>query len=292
MAELAKMESGAEDDEAVIEMDNLATGEDAFMAPFFQAVAEIRSNIAKIEDHIKEIQEMHHQALAAYQSRKDHESTQRLDELMMEVTALGNKTRARLKSLDAENKKIEDSQRGSVSSRIRVSQHATISRKFIEVMERYNTVQTTYKKKYRERIVRQFKIVKQEATPEEVERVLEGEVSDDIFAQQISQSSEEAKQRLEDIQDRHKDIVKLEKSIQELHELFQDMAILVNRQGEMINQIEFQVSQAAEHVGGATQELREAKKIQDKVRRNQICLIVCCAILITVLIVVLITQLK
>lgn len=104
----------------------------------------------------------------------------------------------------------------TAEQRIRMSQHGNVTKKFIDVVSEYQEIQTKYKNKYRDRLERQYKIVKPNATSDEIDKVMEsGADASTLFAQQILMGPQhaEAKRALYDIQERHQDIVKIEKSI-------------------------------------------------------------------------------
>merc|ERR1719482_1632854 len=90
-----------------------------------------------------------------------------------------------------------------------------------------------YKNKYREKVERQYRIVKPHATKEEIDEAFDsGSQQPELFTQQILQGPGHAAARsaLADIQERHRDITRLETSIAELHQLFLDMSVLVESQ--------------------------------------------------------------
>lgn len=179
-------------------------------------------------------------------------------------------------------------------------------------------MQTKYKGKYRERVERQFKIVKPEATREEIEQVrgpaaaravarrgrplthtahppaprpspqvLEGGSQQEVFTQQILQQPGHAaaKNALADIQERNRDIHRLEASIAELRQLFLDMAVLVESQGELLDQIEYTVSQSVNYTSKAVEELRSAGKYQRSYRKKVCCMIVIMLALLIIIVV-------
>ncbi|XP_009697064.1 PREDICTED: syntaxin-3-like, partial [Cariama cristata] len=98
----------------------------------------------------------------------------------------------------------QDEERSSADLRIRKSQHSVLSRKFVDVMTKYNEAQVDFRERSKGRIQRQLEI--------------------SIMDSQIS------KQALSEIEGRHKDIVRLESSIKELHDMFVDIAMLVENQ--------------------------------------------------------------
>lgn len=68
---------------------------------------------------------------------------------------------------------------------MRKTQHAALKKKFIETIQRYQDIERTYQQKYRQRVERQIKIVQPNATPDEIERVLDSDEPPQIFAQSV-----------------------------------------------------------------------------------------------------------
>jgi len=182
--------------------------------------------------------------------------------------------------MDKVNKKAEKDEKGTAQFRIKTNMHGTLTRKFLDLMAEYQEVQTKFKNKFRERVERQYKIVKPEATQQEIDEALESG-NTQIFQQEIlNQRHSQAKDALNYIENRHRDILRLEQSIKELHQLFLDMAILVETQGELIDQIEYNVNQSVEYTKDAIKNLRKANVLQKKARKKMCCIII---ILIVVL---------
>jgi len=97
---------------------------------------------------------------------------------------------------------------------------------------------------------RQFKIVKPDATPEEVRAVVDDSQGGQIFSQALMNSNRygESRAAYREVQERHEDIKRIERTIAELAQLFNDMSILVEQQDETINIIEAQVSEVEKDV--------------------------------------------
>eukprot|EP00128_Syssomonas_multiformis_P016123 Colp12_sorted_trinity150504_noHs@34039 len=266
--------------------------EEGFMKDFFNTINDVRTAMDNIEVKIKMISEKHGQALAAISEKQGQSSKEELDKYMQEVQAEANKVRRKLKAIDQGNK--EQVKNGIPEThpdmRIRKAQHATLSHRFVEIMSKYNDIQANYKQKYQDRVKRQFKIVKPDATEEEIAKVVEGEDAN-VFAQQILQPSHaEAKQALDDILERHEEIVKLEKSLKELHELFTDMAMIVESQGEMIDRIEHAVAQSVDYVEEAQTQLTAARKHQSSARKKQIIIGLVVLVIIAIIILIILLQ--
>mmetsp|Transcript_20823 Transcript_20823/g.61600 ORF Transcript_20823/g.61600 Transcript_20823/m.61600 type:complete len:305 (-) Transcript_20823:178-1092(-) len=249
----------------------------SYMTDFFAEIGKIKATMAVIKQNIRLIEQHHGQCLTAISVEQGKASHDKLEMLMDATNAAATEVRNKLKAMDVANKELMRTDQGSSEVRIRNYQHGTLTRKFVDLMAEYQEVQTKYKNKYRERVERQYKIVKPEATREEIEQVLEGDAQQEIFTQQILQQPGHAaaKNALADIQERHRDIHRLEQSIAELHQLFLDMSVLVESQGELLDQIEYTVSQSVNYTSKAVEELRSANKYQKKFRKKM-----CCAILI------------
>jgi t-SNARE complex subunit (syntaxin) len=61
----------------------------------------------------------------------------------------------------------------------------------------------------------------------------------------------------------------LEQSVAELHQLFLDFALLTEHQGEILDQIEFHVTNAADHVEDGNVEIHKAIEYQIASRKKQ-----------------------
>eukprot|EP00106_Octopus_bimaculoides_P018948 XP_014786390.1 PREDICTED: syntaxin-like [Octopus bimaculoides] len=206
-----------------------------------------------------------------------------LEELMTDIKRTANKVRGKLKAIEQNIEQEEHSNKSSADLRIRKTQYSTISRKFVEVMNDYNTTQIDYRDRCKARIKRQMEITGRTTTNEELEDMLESG-NPAIFTQGIIMETQQARQTLADIEARHEDIIKLENSIRELHDMFMDMAMLVESQGEMIDRIEYNVEAAVDYIETAKMDTRKAVKYQSKARQKKIAILVCLIILVLVII--------
>jgi syntaxin 1B/2/3 len=140
---------------------------------------------------------------------------------MDETNATAQEVRNILKSMESANKK--DDKPGSSEARIRQNMQVTLAKKFMDLMSecvaalpaatmllclsclrcRYTQMQEKTKAKYRERVERQFKIVKPDATAAELKDVVDGDFQD-IFAKHLMTNQHKAAQQaIADINDKH-----------------------------------------------------------------------------------------
>ena len=156
--------------------------------------------------------------------------------------------------------------------RIRNNMHATLARKFMECMKEYQAAQQTFKDESKKKLTRQIKVVKTDATDEEVDEVIsEGKgntlFKDAILAGPAHSSILDANR---DVSAFYEDVLKLEKSMGELHQMFRDMALLVDMQGEMIDRIQFEAEAAGTHIEKGNKELEKAIEHAKKARYDML----------------------
>jgi len=279
LAELRRVRAHSEDGDDVDVAINMDAG-GAFMEEFFEQVEEIRTNIEKIAANVEEVKKKHSAILSAPQP--DDKDKEELEELMAEIKKTANKVRGKLKVIEQNIEQEENSNKTSADLRIRKTQHATLSRRFVEVMSDYNTTQTDYRERCKGRIQRQLEITGRSVQGEELENMLESG-NPAVFTQGIVMETQQAKQSLADIEARHRDIIKLENSIRELHDMFVDMAMLVESQGEMIDRIEFNVEKSVDYVDTAVADTKKALEYQSKARRKKLMIIACVTVMVIVL---------
>ncbi|XP_013361916.1 PREDICTED: syntaxin-3 isoform X1 [Chinchilla lanigera] len=231
------------------------------MDEFFSEIEETRLNIDKISEHVEEAKKLYSIILSA--PIPEPKTKDDLEQLTSEIKKRANNVRNKLKSMERHIE--EDEVRSSADLRIRKSQHSVLSRKFVEVMTKYNEAQVDFRERSKGRIQRQLEITGKKTTDEELEEMLESD-NPAIFTSGII-DSQISKQALSEIEGRHKDIVRLESSIKELHDMFMDIAMLVENQGAMIDRIENNMDQSVGFVERAVADTKKAVKYQSEARR-------------------------
>uniref|UniRef100_A0A8D1KC79 Syntaxin-3 n=1 Tax=Sus scrofa TaxID=9823 RepID=A0A8D1KC79_PIG len=244
---------------------------------FCDQIEETRLNIDKISEHVEEAKKLYSIILSA--PIPEPKTKDDLEQLTTEIKKRANNVRNKLKSMERHIE--EDEVRSSADLRIRKSQHSVLSRKFVEVMTKYNEAQVDFRERSKGRIQRQLEITGKKTTDEELEEMLESG-NPAIFTSGII-DSQISKQALSEIEGRHKDIVRLESSIKELHDMFMDIAMLVENQGEMLDNIELNVMHTVDHVEKAREETKRAVKYQGQARKKLIIIIVVVVVLLGIL---------
>ncbi|MXQ98150.1 hypothetical protein E5288_WYG003935 [Bos mutus] len=240
-------------------------------------IEETRVNIDKISEHVEEAKRLYSVILSA--PIPEPKTKDDLEQLTTEIKKRANNVRNKLKSMERHIE--EDEVQSSADLRIRKSQHSVLSRKFVEVMTKYNEAQVDFRERSKGRIQRQLEITGKKTTDEELEEMLESG-NPAIFTSGII-DSQISKQALSEIEGRHKDIVRLESSIKELHDMFMDIAMLVENQGEMLDNIELNVMHTVDHVEKAREETKRAVKYQGQARKKLVIIIVIVVVLLGIL---------
>eukprot|EP01137_Pigoraptor_chileana_P022067 Opistho-2@86543 len=277
-----------------------------YMGSFLYLMTEIKGNIRQIETRVQALAERHASSLSAYSEAGTKSIQAEVDKLTTEIQLLANGIRIQLKDLDQQNKESIKSHAQAYAKRlglpspseneipkvplppdlrIRENQQTQLSRHFVNIMSEYNDIQLEFKDKSKERIRRQYKIAKPDASEEEIENAMGSTQNGNIFAKQVmSTSLVEARKALEDAQDRQKDLEKLEEGLRELHALFLDMAMIISAHGKMVDSIADSVEQAAEYVEEGAEQTQVAHKEQKKFRKKKIAIAVACLVLLLILV--------
>lgn len=208
-----------------------ATGDS--MTAFYDEISSIQDSIRTFNDNVNRISDLHSRSLNNMDDNAAQKNAAELDELIEETSSLSNQLKTRIKSLEKQGGSGRD---GS----IRKQQTGAVKAKFVEAIQNYQNVEQQYRQKYKQRMERQFKIVKPDATPEEVRAVVNDDQGGQVFSQALMSSNRygESRAAYREVQERHEDIKRIERTLTELAQLFNDMSILVEQQDEQINTIE------------------------------------------------------
>jgi len=286
-SELRSTQSAANDDDVPNEPPTLLeSGQSprssmlANMTGFLQEIQYTQSEIENLKSMVDQIEHLHSQQLLPATEVNLDEVNDMVEAQVSDISRhLGIIKRA-VKKIDEANESLD---KQTQDYNIRVSQTATVRKRFMDTAKRYQEVQQKHRQIFHERLVREYKIAHPDATSEEVEEALAGD-NVNVFADQVLHSTRygEAKNVLMAVQERHEDVKRIEKTILELNSLFQEMAIAVEQQGELINSIEHSVTNAALFTEEATIHLDKAIEYRKSSRRKLYMLMGCCCVLLII----------
>mmetsp|Transcript_26517 Transcript_26517/g.39229 ORF Transcript_26517/g.39229 Transcript_26517/m.39229 type:complete len:312 (-) Transcript_26517:1398-2333(-) len=273
----AEDKGGDENAEHDIEKGKQKAKQDIDKEIFFLAVEEVKKRVTKVQLATGEIENISEQAQKATTTEKEQELSKMLRRVIDSTNKEAKNAKNMLGDLKNENETLK--KKGEISeSELRVRENLlnTLTRKFIDEMKAYQASQQNYKTDIQKKMKRQVKVVKPDATDEEVEEIMKSEGGRDALYKQTILAggvNDEIRTVTAKVAGKYQDVKRLEESVAELHQMFLDFALLVEQQGELLNSIEHQVRQAADHVETGNQDVHGAIEIQKSVRKKQMWII-------------------
>ncbi|KAJ8597964.1 t-SNARE [Rhizopogon salebrosus TDB-379] len=252
------------------------------MPAFYSEISAIQDSIKNFNTNISRVDELHSRSLNNTDDVAAQRNASQLEELVEDTSALSATLKRRIQTLERQAGSGRDGQ-------IRKQQTALVKSKFVEAIQSYQTVEQQYRLKYKQRMERQFKIVKPDASPEEIRAVVNDENGGQIFSQALMSSNRygESRAAYREVQERHQDIKRIEQTISELAQLFNDMSMMVEQQDDTINTIqataelvEKDMESGLKHTDKAVTSARSARK------KRWICFILTLVILAIIAIIV------
>nr|VWO98777.1 Sphingosine-1-phosphate lyase [Ganoderma boninense] len=150
------------------------------MANFYNQVTAVQGDIALFNNNVSRIATLHSRTLEITDEATSSQSSAELDELVGKTRQLSNDLKEKIQSLSSFPVTRPQDQA------IRKNQTSLLRQKFVEVLQAYQGVEREYRQKYRQRVERQFKIVKPDASPEEIAAVVNDTGSgNQIFTQAV-----------------------------------------------------------------------------------------------------------
>jgi t-SNARE complex subunit (syntaxin) len=256
---------------------------------FFSQVEEIKEAMSQITENISTMKGLYSKLLTATSTEDAQELRQEVGEVRSATDKIAQQMRIKMKKMRKENDDFEKSHDNDPSLvKIRSNMHGTLVRKFLDLMQEYQAMLTKYDKKFRDKAYKEVQIVAPDASPEDIDEVLESGGEEAIFQKHIMEDRKhaKAKQTLDYLKEKHNDLLALEKSITELNQLFMDMAILVETQGDLIDQIEFSVMNSKAFTEKAVVTLQQTEKIVINTRKKKVCIVITVILIILLVIVV------
>jgi len=205
------------------------------MSAFQQEIMDVQELLRQFDANVQRISSLHAQSLNNMDPNANQQNQTLLDEQVAETRQLSNQIKQRITALEQQPAAGQD-------IRMQKNQTALIRKKFVEALQNYQKVEKEYRTRYKQRVERQFKIVKPDATAEEINAVVNDTngAGGQIFAQALTSSTRYSESRMayREAQERHEEILRIEQNIAELAQLMNDMSVLVAQADEQIDNIE------------------------------------------------------
>ncbi|KAK9471081.1 t-SNARE [Dipodascopsis tothii] len=231
------------------------------MTQFFYQIDDIKSAISQFDNNVSRIESLYNRSLNEIDTEIDQTNQKQIDALVTDTSKLSGSLKSKIKGLEAKS-------RSDSTKRVQVD---AVKKSFMDSIQRYQTVEASYGLKYKQRAERQYRIVRPEATDDEVREAIEDTSGQQIFSQALLASNRrgEARSALTEVQNRHRDIQKMERTLGELVQLFHDMEELVEVQGQDVDAIDKTTKRVEAEVNKGVEEVRVAVKHARSARRKK-----------------------
>lgn len=264
------------------------------MDTFFKQVEAIKKWNGQIETLRTEIEKMHKQALSAANIEDSATTSQQIGMLTAKVNKIVDDNRRLLTAVETRNEELTAiAPKTSGNMRMRVDNHKQLSQQFVRVSQRFQRMQSEYRKKYEAQVIRQYKTVKPNATNEELEQlkieVQSGEVNQTIFSMAVR---EDAKKEREKMKNRLDDMRAIEESIVTLSRMFMQMRDIIASQQDIVNRISYNVDQVENYVETAAENLEQAVQSQKSIQKKKIIFTLIAVVVLLILIYLAYTMLR
>ncbi|KAF2823381.1 t-SNARE [Ophiobolus disseminans] len=169
------------------------------------------------------------------------------------------------------------------------SQHVgKTDRKLKATMQKYQTLEASFRRESQQAAERQYRIVRPDATDAEVREAV-SDPNAPIFQQALLSSDRrgQASSTLRNVKERHEAIQNIERQMVELAELFQDLDRIVQEQEPMVQNIETKGEEVYDNVTKGNEEIGTAiVSARSRNRKKWWCLLICIILIIIIAIIV------
>ncbi|KAI1131832.1 SSO2 protein [Nemania abortiva] len=238
-------------------------------------ISDINSGIDTIDRNLEQLRMLQQRSLDDADSSASSNTNRQLDRLSSETMAQYRSLTERVRQLKS---KRENTERFGQQVR-------RVDTRLKDAIRAYQQVESSFRKKTEEQMARQYRIVRPDATEEEVRAAVEDQTGGQVFQQALMQSNRrgQAQAVLNAVQDRHAQLQKIEKQIMELAQLFQDMDTLVIQQEVAVGNIEQKAEEVNVNLDRGIAEVGTAVNTARATRRKKwICLGIVVAIIVIV----------
>ncbi|ORX44273.1 t-SNARE [Hesseltinella vesiculosa] len=239
------------------------------MPGFFDEMDDLKREVSTVGDSVQDIQALHNAAIVATNESQARDYGNQLVRLKQETAQRNNDIKNRIKAIEQSNFQFAKTSDGQ----IRQSQTDAVRKRFLDTIQRYQDMERAFDERYRQRIERQIRIVKPDASQQEIDNLIDSEQGDQVFTQSLMQAGRTSQARavLSEVQDRHQDIKRIEKTIVELHQLFMDMQMLVEQQGQTVTAVEAQAQETTTQLEHGNRFIDRAIKSAKATRTKKWC---------------------
>lgn len=227
---------------------------------------DIDRGIDDIERNLEQLRMLQQRTLDDADSSSSSAANRQLDSLSSETMATYRTLTDRVRTVKSNPESQTPKNNPQVSR---------VDRRLKTAIQQYQSVESQFRKRTQEQMARQYRIVRPDASEQEVRAAVEDTSGGQVFSQALMQSDRQGRARaaLSAVQDRHRALQKIEQQIVELSQLFQDMDTLVVQQEAAVTQIEQKGVEVVDNLDKGNEEIGVAVKTAASTRKKKwICL--------------------
>ncbi|QRV93242.1 syntaxin protein [Ceratobasidium sp. AG-Ba] len=249
-----------------VEKNNGFNSGETEMTKFYDEITAIQDLIQTYSKNVKTISDLQSRSLTSADEEVLRRTASELDAISAQTQNASSEIKRRIQALEAA--------RGKVSSRdyeAWVQQTNVVKSRFVAAIQEYQQTEQQYRQKSRQRMERQIRIVKPDATQEEIEAMVTNDGDAQVFSQALSSSQllGESRAAYREVQQRHDEVKKIEKTMTELAQLFSDMSVVVAQQDDTLDAIEKNAAKVETDIEYGANDVEDAVSIARRVRRKR-----------------------
>lgn len=221
---------------------------------------DIDRGIDSIQRNLRQLEDLHKRSISDTDPSQNSQNNRELDSLSSDTMTKYRNFAARIKTIR--------SQKESGDAR-NAPQVGRVDRRLKQAINEYQNLEKKYRDTLKAQMERQYRIVRPDASEQEVREAVEDTSNNQVFSQALLSQNRrgESQSALRQVQGRHEDIQKIERQMIELAQLFQDMEAAVITQEPAIANTEektentvVNLDQGNKHLDGAVVKARSARK--------------------------------
>lgn len=251
------------------EMASLTQNQGGFAINIFDEISQVNKGIDTIDQNLNQLKMLQQRSL-------DEADGSGASNTSRQLNGLSADTMAQYRTLTDQVRKIKSSPEAQ-QPKYR-AQVGNVDRRLKSAIQAYQQVESQYRKRTQDQMARQFRIVRPDASEDEVRAAVEDQTGGQVFQQALMQSNRrgQAQAVLSAVQDRHAQLQKIEQQLMELAQLFQDLDTLVIQQDVAVMNIEQKAEETVENLDKGNEEVGVAIKSARGARKKKwICFGIC-----------------
>ncbi|KAH8699802.1 t-SNARE [Ilyonectria robusta] len=220
---------------------------------FLNRVQGLRNDIKALTTDIDYIGQLHQRALGSTDSAVKEQLEQYVAQTQIRNTAIKDG----IKGLERDLAKTTDSTRNTKNTQLQ-----SLKTFFKSELDKYQSIERDYRQRYRDQIARQYRIVKPDASEEEVQEASEADWGNEGVFQTALRTNRtgHASSVLGNVRARHSELQRIEQTLSELALLYQELAAVVEQQEPVIQAAETNAINTVENIEKGNEQVKVANE--------------------------------